>query len=171
MKVTLKYDQGIKANEVVSLEIPAQEFETMIEFDYQERLMKAEEGELVERRTSQEILDEMNRIERNSWRRYKEHTSYSNVVLKREDDQLVEEEIIDTFADNSQLEDFEKEIDYEEQCQKIRQLLKPDQADMVIAICLDGVRVKDYAEQIGITAKQVTDRLSYAKQILRENVV
>ena len=166
MKVTLKYDQGIKNEDVVALEVSEQEFEQMIEFDYQERLANAKEGEVTHRRTPQEIFNELNRAERNSWQTHnRRSTSYQNEMGKADD-----MDTMDMLPDYSQLEEIQKNEDYDEQCQRIRNefKLKPGQADMIIAICLDGMRVKDYAEQIGITAKQATDRLSYAKQILRE---
>ena len=49
--------------------------------------------------------------------------------------------------------------------------LKPAQAEMIIVISLDGMRVKDYAQKIAITPKQVADRLSYAKKILRDDLM
>ena len=168
MKVTLKYDQGIKTNEVVELEVPTHEFEEMIEFDYQERLAKADEGETVERRTPQEILDEMNRGEYNSWQTHnKRHTVGASSMEEGE-----EANIIDLLEDRSQLEAYERQEDYEEQCQRIRNefKLKPDQADMVIAICLDGMAVKDYAEEIGDKPNNVMHRLKRAKKLLKENL-
>lgn len=168
MKVTLKYDQGIKDSEVVGLEVCEQEFETMIEFDYQERLMKAEEGEVIERRTPQEILDEMNRRERNSWQTHTRHQHQFELTLEVEDDESIDTNTMDKFADYSEMEEMERQDDYEEQCQKIRQLLKPAQADMIIAICLDGMSVNDYSEEIGEDPKNVSKRFVRIKNSLRE---
>jgi len=166
MKVTLKYDQGIKANEVVGLEIPAQEFEQMIENDYQFRLADAKEDEVVERRTPQEILDEMNRAEYNSWQTHnKRHTV--GVSSIQEENVF---EMVDLFEDWSQMEAQERQEDYEEQCQRIRNefKLKPDQADMMIAICLDGMLVKEYAELINEDQWVVYKRFNRIKERQRK---
>ena len=164
MKVTLKYDRGTKTNEVVALEVPAHEFEEMIEFDYQERLAKADEGEVTRRRTAQEILDEMNRREYNSWQSHNRRSaSYQNKANEADD-----MDTMDLLPDASQMEEMQKNDNYEIQCQKIRELLKPDQAKMIIAICLDGMRVKDYADMIQGNRKRVSERLNYAKGLLKD---
>ena len=166
MKVTLKYDQGVKANEVIGLEVPAQEFETMIEFDYQERLANAKEDEVIERRTPQEIFNELNRAERNSWQTHnRRSTSYQNETGEAHD-----MDTMDMLPDYSQLEEIQKNEDYEEQYQRIRNefKLKPDQADMMIAICLDGMLVKEYAEEIGDDSNLVSKRFVYTKKVLKE---
>ena len=168
MKVTLKYDQGIKANEVVELEASDQEFEVMIENDYRQRLANASEDEVIERRTPQEILDELNRGEYNNWRRHHRYIDESPTFY--EDDQVDGLDAIDMVPDYSQMEATQRNEDYEEQCQKIRDVLKADHANMVIAICLDGMRIKEYAEEINDVPNLVTQRLRTAKRILRERL-
>lgn len=164
MKITMKYDQGVRKEEIVVLEIPKQEFDQMIEGDYQYRLKCAKEGEIVERRTVEEIFEELNKQEYNSWQTYSRHQD----KFKQLNHEMFEGDLMTALVDDAQMKAHEKQHHYEERCQKIRELLKPKQADMIIAICLDGMRIKDYAENIGATPKQVTDRLSYAKKILRE---
>ena len=160
----MKYDRGVKKEEVVVLEILQQEFEQMLENDYRYRLASAIEGEAVERRTVQEIFNEFNSRELSSWRKHNRRL----IPTKVNDGELREMELTDLIVDNSQAKFFQEQENYEAQCQWIRQHLKPEQAEMVIAIYLDGMRVKDYAKKISNTPKQVTDRLSYAKKLLRE---
>ena len=170
--VTLKYDQGIKKEEIVQLAIPKQAFEEMLENDYRYRLANAVDGEIVERRTAQEFFDEMNRKERNSWQTHTRRQHQYPIKLAIEGDELIEINTMDIFSDHSQLAMFAANADYEAVCQMIRNSsLKPAQAEMIIAISLDGMRVKDYAKKIAITPKQVTDRLSYAKKILRDDLM
>ena len=166
MKVELMYD-GKSNLEVVELDVPAQEFKKMVESDYQERLANAVEGELVERRTPQAILDEMNRMEYNSWQTHNRR----KVSLQQIDEDDYEMNALDLVADYTQTEQLKKQEDYEATCQKIRELLKPDQAEMIISILLDGKAVKDYADKIADDYWRVYKRFDYVKKLLRENLV
>ena len=165
MKITLKYDQGVKKEEVVELEVSEKELEIMIENDYQLRLSLSSGEEIVLKRSAKEIFDELNRKEYNSWQTHNRRKVRSQQSEKAEES---EADILDVIADYSQIEAFENKADYEEQCQKIRQKLKPDQAEMMIAICLDGMAVKDYAEKIGEKPNTVTKRFMRLKKFLKE---
>ena len=166
MKVKLKYDRGLKPEEVVTLEVNPQELETMVEHDYRQRLARATCGEVVLRRTPQNIFDEMNRQERNSWQTHHRHLDL--VSHQQEDNKDFEMVII---ADHSWEEARQRQEAYEDICQKIRLVMKPEQANMIIAICLDGMAVKEYALQIGDTLTNVSQRFSRAKKILRERLI
>ncbi|MCL2559266.1 MAG: hypothetical protein FWE07_02155 [Turicibacter sp.] len=169
-KVTMKYDKGIKKEEVVALEIPAAEFETMLENDYQERLAYATDGEVVERRTPQAIFDELNRKERNSWQTHTRHQHQFQMTLEIEDETSIETHTMDRFIDDSQAKERQRQEDYEALCQKLRGQLNPDQVEMIIAICLDGMSVKDYAAQIDEKPNTVTKRFMRIKNFLKENL-
>ena len=162
-KVTMKYDRGIKKDEVVTLEIPNHEFEQMIENDYQQRQADVADGEIVERRTAQEILDEMNRLEYNSWQTHKRNTiSFDNEEFKTNGVNLFDS------PDYSQAEEIKKQEDYEEKCQWLRQELNSEQAEMMIAISLDGMSVAEYANMIKDNPKRVSERFNYTKGVLRK---
>ena len=163
MKITMKYDQGIRKTEVVTLEVPEKELEKMVELDYQLRLESVECGELIEKRTPQEIIEEWNRCEYNSWQRQKRR----QVSFQKMDDDGCEIDMTDTFADYSQEEDRKRQDEYEEICQKIRKILKPEQADMIIAICLDGMAVKDYSEKLDDKLDNVYKKLRRSKNKLK----
>ena len=166
MKIELMYD-GKSSLEVVELKVPDHEFEAMIEFDYQERLVNAVEDELVERRTPQEIFDEMNCMEYNSWQTHNRR----KVSLQQIDEDDFEMNALDLVADYTQTEQLKKQEDYEATCQKIREILKPDQAEMMISILMDGMSIKDYADKINDIPNLVTQRLIYAKRILRKEII
>lgn len=55
MKISIYYEQK---NQMTILEVPDEECEEWVERDYQNRLAKAENKALVERRTAQQIMDE-----------------------------------------------------------------------------------------------------------------
>ena len=67
-------------------------------------------------------------------------------------------------APGSEMPDFE----YEDLCKLIKTLLKPAQADLIIAICIDGVSVSEYAEKEGVSQPAITQRLQTAKKILKK---
>lgn len=161
MDIIMKYNQGVKHEDVIHLEVDEKEFSTMIEFDYQERLLLAKEGEVISRRTPQEIIDEMNKNENNSYRRH-----YRNAYGRSNLDDTTGEEI----KDDSDIIFRDSEEDYVELCETIKKLLKPAQADMIIAICLNGVKVKDYASQLGEKVTAVSNRFVRAKKILKEKM-
>ena len=63
------------------------------------------------------------------------HKSYQ-VSFYKKNNEGVEIDTIDIFVDASQEEERRRQDEYDDMCQKIHQLLKPKQADMIIAICL-----------------------------------
>jgi len=89
-------------------------------------------------------------------------------VYSQKNDDEFEMDMLDVLADHSQEEARQRQEDYDEICQKIRQVLKREQADMIIAICLDGMVVSEYAHQINETPKKIYDRFDYAKKVLKD---
>ena len=163
-KITMKYDQGIKQSEIVTLEIPTHELEQLIENDYQYRLAYANNPVEINRRSAQAIITEWNRHEYNSWQTHNRR----KIKFQRTDNEAAEIDWQDLIADNTQLENLTQQEDYEAICQKIHSLLKPQQAEMMITICIDGMSVKDYAQKIGDKPKRVSERYNYAKGILKK---
>lgn len=159
----MKYDQGVKKDEVITLDVPKAELEKMVEIDYQHRLAYATHDEIILKRTPQEIIEECNRQEYSSW---KKHNRYK-ASLKNEEESA-EIDVLDILTDLSQVENYQKQDDYDEICQKIRDLLNSEQADMIIAILIDGMRVKDYAAKIQDNPINVSKRFNRIKIALKE---
>jgi len=160
MRVTMKYDQGIKKEEIVTLEISEKQLEKMVEIDYQQRLASACSDEVVLKRTPIEIIEDWNRQEYNAWRRHHRYINAHVTMFGKEEKE--------TFVDHLWEEERERQDDYEDVCQKIRQVLKPEQAEMIIAICIDGMPVKDYAHKVGDKPNNVTQRLVRIKSVLKK---
>ena len=168
MKVTMKYDQGRKKEEIITLEVCEKELAVMVENDYQQRLARVEEGEVLERRTAEEIFEEMNRKERNSWQTHNRHQHQFPVTFESDGEDEMDLDLMDMFGDYSQMDMLDKKADYEVVCQWISQILSPKQAEMFIAIALDGMRVWDYADMIQDNPKRVSERYNYAKSVLKK---
>ena len=64
----------------------------------------------------------------------------------------------DKSAFNGSIDGVHNQLEYEECCETLRSLLKPAQADMVIAIALDGYTIGEYAAEIGDDANNVSHR-------------
>ena len=56
------------------------------------------------------------------------------------------------------------EADYEHICEIIRKDLKEKQAELLIAIVLDGVSITEYAEREGVSVSAISHRLDTAKK-------
>lgn len=69
MKLSVYYESNYK-RDYVWLDTEDADLSVMIERDYQERLAKAQDGEVIERRDPQEILDETSKEIYNSHHRY-----------------------------------------------------------------------------------------------------
>lgn len=165
-KVTLKYHRGIKKDEVITLEVPEQELEQMLEYDYQLRSATAADGEVVERQTAQEFFDELNREELSSWRKHNRRL----IPVKAEDEESSEMDIMDLVVDNSQEKERQRQEDYEMQCQFIRSVLKTEQAEMMIAIALDGMTLMEYATEMEDEYNNVFRRYKRTLEILRKKL-
>ena len=165
----MKYYEGLGKTEKVTFYISEQEAKRMVEKDYHLRLAEADGTEIVLKRTAQEIFDEVNRQERNSWEKHHRHLTFLHT--KETSIHALGDHTLEMVADNSQLEKLKQQADYEALCQKIYKLLKPEQADMMIAICLDGLAVKDYAAKIGEKPNNVSKGFNRAKRILRKSKI
>lgn len=67
-------------------------------------------------------------------------------------------DIMDYLNTYDPKEDYGNKFEYDECCKKIRAAVKPAQAEMIIAIALDGMTVADYAELIGDKPNNVSHR-------------
>ncbi|MBR3439421.1 MAG: hypothetical protein IKH13_07975, partial [Clostridia bacterium] len=66
--------------------------------------------------------------------------------------------------EDSVMPDFE----YEDICALINSVLKPNQADIIIAVVLNNQPLKDYASQHGWSVSDASHRLSRAKNNLKK---
>jgi len=75
---------------------------------------------------------------------------------------------MDEFPDLAAMDAQARKEREEELRAWIREKLKPDYAEMLIAIDMDGMSVTDYAKQIGETRTAVSHRLQRAEKKLKE---
>ena len=160
MKLKIRYE-----DQLTTLDVPEADCFVMIQTDYEERLAAAEDKASVAPRTAQEILDErFNRPEYNNWHTYNRHHADVSSPRHSADDADAERDFLDTIEDNSQAEYLSAREDYEELCQLLRSRLKPAQAELLIAVHLDGVSLRDYAAQVGTSYDTIRQRLCVAEK-------
>ena len=182
MKIRIQYE-----NKSTYLEVPDEECTVMIDADYEDRLSTADEEETVVHRPIQEIMDErFNKPDYNNWHKFDRHSGAttppkrlngvkgyikaSDVSERNENESKYREgkankrNTIDLYPDCSDEDNQEKVMDYEYVCEIIRETLKPKQAELIIAIYLDGVSVTEYAESEGVSVSAISHRLDTAKK-------
>ena len=126
------------------------------------------------RKQLQSAFDEQfNRPDYNNWHQLDRHRGKSKATSEDGVDEwdtsepLMSEVIDDRIFRKDELV-REREWDNEELRTKIRAALKPDYAEMIIAIHLDGMSCIEYAASIGQKPNTVNHRLQRAEKKLRE---
>ena len=71
----------------------------------------------------------------------------SNLEVTIENDE--QKQLKEASAVHPQANKSNKDIDYERECKEIKELFNLPEAEMLIAIKLDGKKVEDYAKEIG----------------------
>ena len=61
-------------------------------------------------------------------------------------------------------EEMETEENYNEICRQIREWLKPEWAELFIAVHIDGESIRDYADRIGGSENNLTKKLERAEK-------
>ena len=176
MKIKVIYESNIKNGHrhYTTIEIPDGDYQLMLEADYEQRLAEAppERRDKVKRcSTVQEIFDIMNTREYNNWRKYQRHIGVSVAMLAEREEEISEPlmgEVVDDRIFRKDELAREREWDDEELRARICATLKPDHAEMIIAIHLDGMSCIEYAASIGQKPNTVNHRLQRAEKKLRE---
>lgn len=172
MEIKIKYDnENEYAAPIVKVAtIAEEEWQVMVETDFEKRRKAAAPDEVVERRSPQEIMEnEFNKPLYNDWHR--EHRRRSkfpkpNFMDAGDADTSDGSELIE---DKAYAEERAAWHDHEALCQQIHEALpdKPEWADAVIAIYLDGDTVQGYAAQHGESANNISQKLRRAKKKLQ----
>ena len=173
MKIKIKYE-GTNVNQaplIMEVEVSDEECTLMVESDYQIRLKCAVDKKAVKRREIQEIFDEdYNKPLYNQWHREHRHRGEVKTPFRKEEEDELVGNGLDTVPDYSQEESRNALYEYEEVCHKIRMALekKPEWANIFIAVRIDGMPIKDYAKMVGDSENNITQKLKRAEKKLRE---
>ena len=126
-------------------------------------------------KTLQHVFDvEFNRPDYNNFHKMDRHRGYSNKALWGDlvDEADVNEPMLSEVMDSSvfckhQIE-YEREQEYQRVCDLIRKHLKPENAELFIAIAIDGVSQVDYAARLGVNPNNISKRYNRAKKKLKK---
>lgn len=177
MKIQIRYD-----NQMTTIDVPEEDFSLLIQADYDER-RAASDDPSIKPRSPQEIVEEcFNRPEYNSWHRHWRHMD-DNATPRRLDHKVgflgnhpddagdhggQSHFDIDAFPDVYEQYAADQRDNYQEQCAMLRHSLKPDYAEMIIAIHLDGLSINEYAARIGEKPNTISHRLRRAEKKLMD---
>ncbi|MFQ9632273.1 MAG: RNA polymerase sigma factor [Lachnospira eligens] len=168
MKINILYEENMKNGhkKYTTIEIPDGDYSMMIEIDYQQRLAETPEDkkdQVKKCETVQEVFDLMNKREYNSW--HTENRHRTEIRAPFTDDESDEEiDGLDYVVDNTDKEKRDYKFEYEALCQKIREVLTPEYADVLIATALDDVTPEEYADMHDLKRDTVYKRLQRAKK-------
>lgn len=180
MKIKVLYEDNIKNGykNHTTIEIPDGDYSVMLDIDYEQRLAEAKpdkKDEVKRFETVQEMFDLMNSKEYNHRRRFYNHWGLSKAMPNEEgvevdtSEPLMKEVSDDrVFRRDEIIRDCQNE--YNDVCQWIREVLgkKEDWADMFIAVRIDGIPIREYANSIGADENNITQKLKRATKKLKE---
>ena len=169
MKIRVLYEDNIKNGHknYTTIEIPDGDYSVMLDIDYEQRLTEAKpekKAEVKRCETVQEMFDLMSNKEYNHWRRYHRHLGNPKTPFRKNDQPQDTTDHMDYIADYSDEDAREKKAEYEYICDVIRKTLRPNQAELIIAIYIDGVSVTEYANSEGVSKSAISHRLKTAKK-------
>ncbi|WP_105325880.1 RNA polymerase sigma factor [Acidaminococcus provencensis] len=197
MKITVKYyglDES-KAPLTTAVEVTEEECQIMVERDYELRKQAAPEGEPVTRRSAQEIMNEdFNKPLYNDWHReHRRRSEFPDYQGRDEEENNLMNPIEDAsdtcgcavagsgckrngkaMPDMSLVSRDEVERDREASDEETQQTIrialakKPEWAEAVIAVYIDGESIRAYAARTGANENNITQKLKRAKKKLQE---
>lgn len=171
MKLNVRFEDKFQ-----TIELDAKATEEMwitLSIEADEDMTQEEKEQLIQ----DEWDKQFNRPEYNNWHKETRHIDptpkkkrmdgKNRYISAEPDDKSFD--IMDYLNAYDPTEDYCNKFKYEEYCKKIRAAVKPAQADMLIAIILDGMTVAEYAESIGDTANNVSHRYRRAVNNLKKS--
>lgn len=167
MRLSVRYDNKFKIIELNEKETEEMWISLSLEGD---ELPNSDKERLI-----QDAFNEIfNKPEYNNWHKFDRHKGYS--IAKPNADGLecdTSEPLIKEVADDRVFRKDELERayqnEYEDVCQWIRTVLgkKQDWADMFIAVRIDGVPIKEYAQICGESENNITQKLKRVEKKLQ----
>ena len=162
MKIRVLYD-----NRFQTIELDANEMEQLwvsLSLEDGENLTQKEKATMIR----QAFKDRFNKPEYNNWHKFDRHRGELKKQFRKDDEDADESDGIEQVGDDSQEEERNRRYEYEAWCQKIRAVLKPEHAEVIIDVCLNGMTVEEYAASTGEKKDAIYKRLQRAKKNLRD---
>jgi len=157
MKLKIRFDKYFQFIELNEKETEEMWISLSIEEEYDSQEEK-------EKLIQEKFNEEFNKPEFNNWRKHNRRLSMPKKPFRKDDQEVDETDHMDYFPDYSDEMAREKKEEYEHICEIIRKALKEKQAELLIAIVLDGVSVTEYADREGVSVSAISHRLDTAKK-------
>lgn len=159
MKLKIRYEEKYE-----TVEVDSEEMWISLSLEGGENLTQEEKEAIIQ----DAFEEEFNKPEYNNWHKFNRHRGNLKKQFRKADEDADERDGLDTVADNSQEEERNRQYEYEDLCQKIRTMLKPKFAEVIIAVCLDDITPEEYAAIKGEKRDTVYKRLQRAKKKFQE---
>lgn len=162
MKLKVRYE-----NETQFIELDANGMEKMwisLSLEDGENLTQEEK----EVRIQKAFDEQYNKPEYNNYHKFDRHRGKIKKPFRKKHGDIDESDGINTVADNSQEEERCRKYEYEALCQKIRAVLKPKFADVIIAVYLNDMTPEEYAKSTGESRDTIYKRLQRARKKYQE---
>ena len=153
------------------IEISDEDANDWINIDYERRLSEAEPGQVVEKRTAQQIQDEIDKDFINSDRRNHAHKGFYNTFT---DDEGNEESIIETYEDEglTPMEAYEEELRVRELQEKIKNalaILTETQRRRVLMRFVEDLTLEEIAKRENCDISSVKESIDGAIKKIKKN--
>lgn len=159
MKLKIRYEEKYE-----TVEVSSEEMWVSLSLEGGEDLTQQEKETLI-----QDTFEEnFNKPEYNNWHKFDRHRGNLKKQFRKDDEGADDSDGMDTVADNSQEEKLNRQYEYEDLCQKLREVLKSEFAEVIIAVCLEDKNPEEYAAEIGEKRDTVYKRLQRAKKKYKE---
>ena len=159
MKLKIRYEQKYEI-----VEVNSEEMWVSLSLEGSEDLTQKEKETLIQ----DAFEEQFNKPEYNNWHKFDRHRGNLKKQFRKDDEVAVDGDGMDTVADNSQEEKLNSQYEYEDLCKKLRDVLKPEFAEVIIAVCLEDKTPEEYAAEIGEKRDTVYKRLQRAKKKYKE---
>ena len=174
MKLKIRYE-----NEYQAIELSTEDTEGLwvsLSLSGDENMTQKEKEALIQK----EFDEQFNKADYNSWHTHNRHIGYSKAMRNKDGEEtgndttdVVLDEVRDKsiFYTDQYSWDKREEWDRDDFCAWIREVLekKPEWADAVIAIRLNGESVKDYAARTGNSESSISHKLRRAVKKLKND--
>lgn len=169
MKLKVRYE-----NKYQFIEVDTKEMQEWLSVRLNSEMSEKEQEAVV----NTVFEDLFNKPKYNNWHQFNRHIDY-DARPKREDCKTgkilsTENEDnestcnnIETFPDNRSVEERDRKIEEYELRIELRKRLKPEQADLIIAVYLDQIPKQDYAAFLKISPSALSHRLETAEKNLK----
>ena len=159
MKLKIRYEEKYE-----TVEVSSEEMWVSLSLEGGEDLTQEEKETLIQGK----FEEQFNKPEYNNWHKFDRHRGNLKKQFRKDDQDADDTDGMDTVADNSQEEKLNRQYEYEDLCQKLRDVLKPEYAEVIIAVCLEDKTPEEYGAEIGEKRDTVYKRLQRAKKKYQE---